>query len=377
MLRVFRQGKGAEVASRQLAVWQADEERRHGLCDACPSLCRDACPVADAEARETVAPQRLVSQARWLAGGRLSAEDLGDTPWHCSDCGACTDACHHGQDVPSLLVLARHRMLEQRSAPESVREVCGNFAVEANPYGRSLMAPLESVCSRTQRSLHRQPTALLFPGCVALAEDVDSVEQTTRAASLFGDPDLGLSPWSAACCGAPLWWAGDLDGFRAHASRVAHGLQRSQVVVMDPACALTMTRRYAQVGIEPDFSVELAFDRLARLQPAGPEPHTGARLGTFEGCAEHRVPNRPEPPSRPGSTRESLGPQTLGCCGAGGLLPQIAPEAAEAMADRVVDGARERGLDGLVVPSVRCRHHLRSRSRGFPVLDPADLWVRA
>lgn len=367
------------MASGKLALIDESEERRLDLCFACPGLCRPACPVAEVEGRETVNPQRLISQARWLKQGRLPAESVSELPWHCTQCGACRAACDHDQDVPGLLIGARARVLSRQAAPPRVREVCGHYAVSANPYGRDLEPALRDLSEAVQRPIQRSARTVFLPGCTALARAPQSSEQTLRAASLLGDADLALTPVSSWCCGLPLLWAGDVEGFEAHAGRLAQRLEGTRVVLQEPSCAHALEVRYREVGVRTDFTVASAMQYLAELLPAEAGRNGGAAaVGWFESCHEVRLRGEADGGRR--LARFAMGGELVevdaACCGAGGLMPEAAPEVAGALAEVVSDAVREQGMEAVVVPSVRCREHLRAHARGVSVLDPADLLVR-
>ncbi|MCA9554929.1 MAG: hypothetical protein KC933_33170, partial [Myxococcales bacterium] len=55
-----------------LQVLDEAEDRAVATCTTCPTLCRWSCPVAEAEARETTSPQRLVVLAGFMKRGRVS-----------------------------------------------------------------------------------------------------------------------------------------------------------------------------------------------------------------------------------------------------------------------------------------------------------------
>lgn len=320
-----------------------------------------------AEGRQTVAPQRLVTLARQLKRGEFDASTAGDLPWHCTGCGACQNHCHHDQDVPGLLLGARARMTEARTTPAGVREVSGNFAVAANPEGRSLSSEMEGLAENTQRRLQREPRAVFFPGCTALAHDPLAAEQVLRAASLLGDAELGLTPASATCCGGALLWAGDTEAFTVHAERVSQTFKGANLVVLDPICAQTMASHYERWGIVVTFTVQTAQDFVADRLPAGAERASLPNFGVLDGCGQ-----RP----RGQLLRD---PVVLGaaCCGAGGLFPQAAPEVAASMARAIQDEVRDRDLDGVVASGVRCRLHLRRSCPSMNVVDPLEMWVQS
>ena len=354
-------------------------------CVRCPSLCRWACPVAEAEARETVAPQRLVSFAHWLREDRISPESVGDLPFHCTHCGACTEVCRFGQDVPRLLTDARRRVVESSAAPSGVREVTGRFAVAGNPIGRSLEEPLRNVAEAAGRTVERRQATVYHPGCVALAREPDVAVDFLRSTVLLGGGSLGLTPASGACCGLPLYWAGELEGFAAHARHFAARLGGAEtVVVHDPSCAHALRERYPEVGVSIAAEVVSVGTWLSRALATGRSRPGSWNVAYHDACqlarrAEERDEARSVASFLAGKEQVHLRGVVGGasdCCGAAGLLPEAAPGAARAMAESVIDAAKAEGAESLLTFSPRCAHHLRSVDPGFRVCDPSRLLVR-
>lgn len=354
-------------------------------CVRCPSLCRWACPVAEAEARETVAPQRLVSFAHWLKNDRITPESVGDIPFHCTHCGACTEVCRFGQDVPRLLTSARKRVVESSVAPEGVREVTGRFAVAANPYGRSLEAPLREVAEAAGTPVERRRRTVYHPGCSALAAQPEVAVDLLRANVLLGGEELGLTPLSGACCGLPLYWAGELEGFEAHARHFAARVAGAEtLVVHDPACAHALRERYPEVGVTIPARIVGPGAWLAQAIASGRSRPGQRSVALHDAC---HLARRPEERDAARAVASFLAGKeqvhlrgvvggASDCCGAAGLLPEAAPDAARAMGQSVIDAAKATGAEALLTFSPRCAQHLRSVDPGFEVCDPSRLLVR-
>jgi Fe-S oxidoreductase len=397
----------------------AFEERGIDTCTTCPKLCRWACPVAEAEAKESTSPWSLVVLSGFLRRGVAPVESVGEFPYHCTHCGACTEACLHKNDVPLLLGLARSRVLDGHAAPPQAIEVRGRFGVAANPYG----APLESQLKELAES-EEQPKDLMrpiaagstvyLPGCATLIEHPEAARGFLRALTLRGLSGVQLSEVSAGCCGLPLLWAGDLDGFQAHAERYAEALSiADRLVVHDPACAHALRVRYRDFGVHLRPRVIHAASFFAERFGLAPEREadlgetlesSGARMGGSApidlGGAEQashedaiayldschlcrglklaKTPRRlvakatgSEPIELPGLR----GPDA-DCCGAAGLLPATAPATATAMAEARISAFRQTGAKQLAVFSPRCLAHLKRVDPSIDALDVATLLGR-
>ena len=155
-------------------IQQFDEAETKAIdtCTTCPKLCRWACPVADAEARETTSPWNLMIASGFLKRGLATVDELSDIPYHCTHCGACTEACLHKNDVPLVLSLTRARQLAGHVAPERVVEVCGHFGTAGNAYGTRLEGELDEIVQRARGDAGSGGSgALLYmPGCATIHE---------------------------------------------------------------------------------------------------------------------------------------------------------------------------------------------------------------
>ncbi len=371
--------------SLRLPVVPRAEVSQTETCVRCPSLCRHACPVAEAESRDTVAPQRLVTLTHLLETGRIPAESAGDLPYHCTHCGACQQACLHGQDVPRLLTEGRAQVLAHSAAPSIVREVTGHFAVAANPLGRSLDAPLQSMAEAADRVIVRRGTEVYQPGCTVLAHEPDVAVDFLRASVLMGAGSLAITRASGACCGLPLYWAGELEGFRAHARHITAALQDVEtLVVQDPACAHALLHRYPEVGVQVRCRVATAAEWLAEAIVDHGIRHPVSGLAMHPTCHLSRGLTRRDVAEEitsklAGGSQVRLPTAFDGvpdCCGASGLLPEVAPDVAATMARSVIDSARTAGANSLITFSPRCSRHLRQVDPSFHVCDPARLVVR-
>lgn len=377
-------GRGA------LQVLQDREDRAIDTCTTCPTLCRWACPVAEAEARETTSPQRLAVLSGLLKSERATPEMASPLPYHCSHCGACTQACLHDNDVPLVLSLARSRLLAAGSAPHVVREVVGHFGVSGNPQGASLEPSLDAAVAETGLQKVRGGDTVYFPGCATLEGNPEAATGFLRAVTLAGLSDLSVRASSASCCGLPLFWAGEIEGFRGHAARFAaqfSGVKR--LVVHDAACAHTLEVRYKDVGVNFEPEVVHVADYLAEGMGArgADAPSKGpaeARIAYADSCSAARGLQLVDAPRELIAKRlnkrvveldEERGCD-VDCCGASGLLPQTAPETAEAMAQTRLDAFRESGATTWVMASPRCVAHLKAVDPTAPIIDLATLLGR-
>src|SRR5271166_5913192 len=103
-------------------------------CVFCPKLCRTACPVSNAEPRETVTPWGKMSLAWMAAHGDVPIDRSHAAPaWACTGCMACRESCDHRNPVADVLLDARDSLARAgprpgSAIPDGARRVLDRFA---------------------------------------------------------------------------------------------------------------------------------------------------------------------------------------------------------------------------------------------------------
>jgi Fe-S oxidoreductase len=349
-----------------------DLARSTELCAFCPKLCRSACPVSEAESRETTTPwgkMSLVHLAR-TQQQRLDTAAPQRILEACTGCGACAEKCAHGNPVAETLFAARAvadtpRARQHREAFESTGDV------KARDHAAGLTAFAKD----------RSAQLAYFPGCTRVAHDGASViARDLRALSLAFSEQVPVCDLRtrAQCCGYPLYADGQFDLVEENFVRLAEVLQGHQVVVTpDPGCAhmlstvrsLMLGRRGEKSGQKPGHEpafpavvpmVELLAQHSDRFTDAARgravryhDPcYLGRRGRSFDAPRQLLTAATGAPPLEFYSNRDAAD-----CSGSGGLYPLSNAEGARAAARRRVelDGIAH-GDDALVVtacPSAR------------------------
>src|SRR5271166_5016403 len=117
-------------ALRRMRTLPTLEARRGALetCTFCPKLCRSACPVSNAEPRETLTPWGKMSAAYFTARGDVPLEESFARPaWACTGCFACRASCDHQNDVAGTLLAARSALVSARLGPEGATRTIARF----------------------------------------------------------------------------------------------------------------------------------------------------------------------------------------------------------------------------------------------------------
>ncbi len=355
------------------------EPRRSALekCVFCPKLCRSACPVSNAEPRETITPWGKMSLAWMAAHGDVPVDDAHAAPaWACTGCYACREACDHRNVVADVLLDARDAMTRQGVAPEGAKRVLERFGrhdVETRIATRDL-------ARRPQVEADAKQALLIGCGYVRAAsrEASDALDAVT---ALTGEPVALLE----GCCGLPLRLAGDREGFRRHAAAVARSLEgRERVLVVDAGCAMTLLRRYPEADVTLGPPVELLVERAAReLGRLKHVPHEAGPVRYHDPCQLGRGLGVYDAPRAVLGRALGRAPDELHdareratCSGAGGLLPSTMPEVARAIADARLEAHTRAGGGRVVTACASSLLALRKRAASSSIaVDDLASWI--
>jgi Fe-S oxidoreductase len=367
-------------ALRPMRALPVLEPRRDALekCVFCPKLCRSACPVSNAEPRETITPWGKMSIAWMAAHGDVPIDASHAAPaWACTGCFACREACDHRNVVADVLLDARAALTAAGEAPVGARRIVDRFG----RHEAKTRAAAELLANRA--SVRAGAKDALLVGCGYLRgarrESRDAVD---AAAALLGRPVALVE----ACCGLPLRLAGDATGFARQARIVAQRVARyDRVIVVDAGCALALKQRYAEgdvkLGVPVETLVEVAARHLAKLSRV-PNPGTqpvrwhdpcqlGRGLGVYE--APRNVLTRAL--GRPPEELEERRAQAL-CSGAGGLLPSTMPAVARSIVDARWSAHDRAGGGRVVTGCASSLLALRRRAAGTGVgVDDLVTWI--
>lgn len=355
----------------QLAPRKATLER----CVFCPKLCRSACPVSNAEPRETLTPWGKMSMAYFVANESVAlAESYAAPAWACTGCFGCREQCDHKNDVSGTLFEARSALVDSGVGPEAAKRALERFDASAAVLGK--IADDE----RVRSSVDERGRVAVLVGCTQARRTpgaaADGVEATAR---LTGGPVALVD----TCCGAPLLYGGDRKRFVAQGERFARAVAgRERVVVTDAGCASTLRIHLPAAGVTLPVPVEhfaelaaRSLDALAPIATDGPvrwhDPcQLGRGLGVYEAPRQVLARALGRAPEEFEHTREHAH-----CSGAGGLLPVTMPEVARRIATDRGDEHRRSG-GGTIVTA--CGSSMRTFEKaGHAVLDLATVVLRA
>jgi Fe-S oxidoreductase len=348
-------------------------------CVFCPKLCRSACPVSNAEPRETLTPWGKMSMAYFAARGDVPAEESFAAPaWACTGCFGCRDTCDHKNDVAGTLLDARAAHVEQGRGPEGAKRTIAKFATHQEHVRRGV----RELCEH--QAVRSESRDALLVGCSyvrgARAEAGHAVDAAT--ALVRGPVSL-----VEACCGLPLLLAGDAKGFARQAEVLARATKRAdRLLVADAGCALALRVRYPAIGVDLGTKVELLVELAAReLGALGTveDAANGERVRYHDPCQLGRGLGIYDQPRAVLTRALGRAPEEFdgrrghgGCSGGGGLLPVTMPETSRTITEERV-AEHDRGGGGRIVTA--CASSLMSfrRARNLKGTKVDDLvtWI--
>jgi Fe-S oxidoreductase len=359
-------------------------EEDHTKCAFCPKMCRFACPVSEAEPRETLTPWGKMTLLHVVAEGTHAFEpSTAAAFWACSGCMRCRTHCVHGNEVADALRSGRAEALGAGLAPPAATKMIEDFSAREEA-ARAVAKGLDANAPDAPPSGDLDASRVAyFPGCSALLSEPGDVTATLALVRRLAEGPVALE--AGACCGLPLLHAGDEAGFRRAAEALGRRLvSRSTLIVGDPGCAfaLKVLYRERELWVPPD-PVVLAEWVAARLGLLGGVPragtavyhdpcHLGRGLGVYDAPREilrHLVSEVVEMPHAR---------QDAECCGGGGGLPRTMSDVARRIALRRLEDSAEVGATLVVTACPSCKRQLRKgANRSGDGIEVRDLFELA
>jgi Fe-S oxidoreductase len=215
-------------------------------CAMCADMCKYSCPTYLATGRETLSPQKMARLIVYSEKGFLDDEDgFFGSMFQSAMCGACKRHCIYGDyDLRKFIQEARVKAFVRGNIPEDVKKRVEIFKKFGNPHGE------RQVIDKGRGDLG------YFISCSSY-KDEDLLKATDKVLAKsglkvrkFGGGDI--------CCGAPLYYAGDTEGFREVSLRMKSEIEKRRlrkIVVDCPTCLKMMTQTYKEVGVNLDMEL--------------------------------------------------------------------------------------------------------------------------
>ena len=217
------------------------EIERIARCAMCADMCKYSCPTYLATGRETLSPQKMARLIVYNEKEFLEDEKgFLNLMFQSAMCGACNKHCiYDDYDLRKFIHKARVKAFDSGVIPEDVKKRVETFRKFGNPNG--------------ERELIDKGVGEYgyFISCSSYKDEelLNATEKILSesgfAISKFGGGDM--------CCGAPLYYAGDMEGFRQVSFKMKAAIETRQVrvlVVDCPTCIKIMTEIYREIGVE-------------------------------------------------------------------------------------------------------------------------------
>ncbi|MSP73933.1 MAG: (Fe-S)-binding protein [Myxococcales bacterium] len=316
-------------------------------CTFCPKLCRFACPVAEAERRETVTPWGLMSRANFVRKGQVPLDvETAAIFEHCTGCGRCTQNCRHGNDVAKVL---REVRAESTRAGLTSRALL-DWARQA-PEHRPVLS-----------SLPEGQDVLLLPGHC----DDRTISEAVALLRIAGLGAVGRVPRGVFSTGHRLRVAGlpaDADAALQDCKKAISGA--SYVVALES----NDVSELRDAGVPVVTVIEALFERLSELKAAVSEVVAGPVVyldacGLGRGLGVYDAPRALLGLVAPTIIEATMAREQGGCCGDGAGFSMTSPEAALEVARRF---AADVETLPVVIAESSCARHTASALAPRPV----------
>jgi Fe-S oxidoreductase len=222
------------------------ETEQIARCAMCADMCKYNCPTYLATGRETLSPQKMARLIVYNEKGFLEDEKgFLDLMFQSAMCGACSRHCiYDDYDLRKFIHKARVKAFDSGVIPEDVRKRVQAFKKFGNPNGEREL--IDKGAGDTG----------YFISCSSYKDEdlLKATEKMMKKSGLairrFGGGDI--------CCGAPLYYAGDMEGFRQTSLKMKAKIEKRRVrrIIVDcPTCIKIMTDVYREIGVELDVEV--------------------------------------------------------------------------------------------------------------------------
>ncbi|WP_396616640.1 (Fe-S)-binding protein [Lysobacter soli] len=361
------------------------------LADRCVQcgLCLPACPTYAESRLEAESPRGRIALARAWALETIPPTPAGETHLdQCLGCRSCEAVCPAGVQYGALLVQARARQRERRSAgwrQKSIEALVARPALLGallRAYGRvhawlparwRLLPPPTIAPPAATGFAPAEESVAMFVGCAASAYEAGLRQSVARCLAMLGV--RVETPSGQTCCGSVHAHAGDIEGAQRLAARnrgafestgtvltFASGCHEAVAQALDGGTTRTVD------GIE--FLARWLQTHAERWQwRARPE-----RIALHLPCTQRNVVRsaatlRALLSSMPGVEIVEL--TASGCCGASGTQMLEEPARAATFRAPLLRQLQESGATRLLSANLGCRLHL-ANGTSVPVQHPLE-----
>ena len=338
-------------------------------CTYCPKMCRLACPVSTATGQESWTPQAKMQSLNALRKGHVRwTEESALALYACTGCRHCTDYCAHDNEPGKTLLAGRAEAARHGAAPGAVADVVQRMAASHARNMRDMRRAVAAADRTAEGSI-----ALLTP-CTSWDDsgaDVLALQSLARRL----DGGLPVADVEVSCAGYPLWATGQSEAFTRHVAAIADRLAGfARLVVSCSFCLVSLKQWAPAMGVRVRPRVVHVSEYLESRVQAIDAPAHRDTIAYHDPCHLVRYESLVETPRKvlghlAHVTELPWNREDAECCGAGGLLPRVLPDAARRMAARRFGGLAA-GCTTVVTGCSTCKTHLaRSAPDGVSVME--------
>jgi Fe-S oxidoreductase len=232
------------------------ELQRVTNCALCADMCKYSCPTYLAAGNETISPQKIARLIVYEDKGFIEdRRGFSDVMFQSCMCGACKRHCIYSDyDLRKFIQMGRSKAFKEGMLPEETKKRVDTFMKYGNPQG--------------ERQLRQKGAGTIgyFVSCSAYKDEsllkaMDRIISASKEkVQQFGGADI--------CCGAPLYYAGDIKGFKKVAKKLKGEIEErglNKVVTMCPNCLKMMKEIYPEAGVKLKVQLAHTSEFLASL----------------------------------------------------------------------------------------------------------------
>ena len=305
--------------------------------------------------------------------------------FNCTQCGACTDVCPKGINIPEKAIRQlRALFLKEEAIPLPVKEIKENIKLKSNPFGKEAKWNWAKGLD-----LPKSGDTVFFAGCLSSFELGDTLKAAVALLRKLGI-EVAYYAEDEPCCSSPILNMGDEDEFRKNAQDVARRFQMmgAKTVITNCAeCCQTFIMDYPKYLAGKEMPrikhisqvIAESKDKLGIIRRKMPATkityHDPCRLG--RDCGVYEAPREIIGAVKGIEFREMAKAKAESfCCGAGGGVKFSNNNLSMDLGRERIRQARETGSSVIVSSCPWCEVNLKDSlgdSDDIRVIDIVDL----
>ncbi|MFX1250341.1 MAG: (Fe-S)-binding protein [Promethearchaeota archaeon] len=340
-------------------------------CMLCPNMCRFECPAVQASKRETHAPATKSRIAYYLEMERLEKTPENIIPLFegCAHCDACKEWCPFDFSVGDLLEGVAVDLFSADVLPEPLEEFTQRLRQNNGLYPvEKYKTAIKSLQSLDNGQIY------YFPGCTTMAHMADPSGLISGIVKISTKANVPLiaRPEDRWCCGAPSFYAGDIEKVKElalHNQKHFDSLKVKSIICECPECTYMLREHYPKLGIElkipvlhvSEWILSLINEDKISFTKQKTETSSINPLSFHDPCVLARKLGIIDPPRQiiqklaPAALKESAySTNTTHCCGFGGLVNIANPEIAAEMSKQRLNEFAQLGVTTIITSCPTC-----------------------